>query len=309
MIIDCHMHSWKYPDHFNREAMLRNQPARRRGWTEDRFKQMWDSPIERYIAEMDGVVDKAILMGLKSWDTFGVDIPNEYLADIVKKYPDKFAWCCCVNPTEEGALEEVRHCVEDLGAIGLGEIGPSYGGFLANDERCFPIYDKAQEWGIPLVIHCGPSQPRNLRMVYGDPLQVDDIAINFPELKIVICHLGYYKYEDAIFLIQKHENVFGDISWLASISGLERSTLSRYLPVVEFPYYHLLYPLLYYFAQTFGPTDKLLWGTDWTASPPKQSIQILTNLNEVLRKYNLPEIPQMALDNILYENWKKVFKL
>ncbi len=145
-------------------------------------------------------------------------------------------------------------------------------------------------------------------MSYANVLDVDDVAIKFPELKIVICHLGYYKYEDAVFLMQKHENVFADISWLVSIAGVERSTLPRYLPVVPFPYYHLLHPLLYYFSQTFGPTDKLLWGTDWSASPPKDAINILTNINEISRKYNLPEIPEASIHNILHENWKKVFK-
>lgn len=309
MIVDCHVHFWRYPQHFNKEAMLANQPRRRRDWAEEKFQAMWDNPPEGYLAEMDGVVEKAIILGLKSWATFGVETPNDWLAEIVQRYPDKFAWCCCVVPTQEGAVEEVERCVKEKGAVGIGELGPAYGAYYANDERCFPVYKKAMELGVPVVIHASPSQPARLRMAYGDIYAVDDIAIRFPELKIVIAHMGYYKYEDALHLVQKHENVFADISWLAGIAGLDRRAIPRYLPVVNFPYYHWLHPLLYYFSQTWGPTDKLLYGTDWAAVSPKEGVAILMGVNETLRKYNLPEIPEKSLHNILEENWKKVFDL
>lgn len=308
MLVDCHIHAWRYPEHFNKEAMLANQPPRRRSWPDEKFKKMWDMPIENYLPQMEGLVDKAILQGLKAWGTQGIDIPNEYIANLVKQYPNKFAWCCCVIPTEEGAVEEVEKCVKEWGAIGVGELGPGYGGYRANDERAFGVYEKAVELGVPVIIHAGPGKPRNFRMSGADVWAIDDIAIAFPELKIVIAHMGGYTYQDTIWLMQKHENVFADVSLLVRDSGLDRSMLSRYLPVVEYPYFHLFYPLLYYFSQTFGPTDKLLWGTD-SASPPQKSFDILMNINDYLRKYNLPEIPQQSINNIVYENWKKVFNL
>jgi hypothetical protein len=52
MILDCHMHSWRYPQHFRRDVMLANQPARRRGWSEAQFTDMWDLPIEAYLQEV-----------------------------------------------------------------------------------------------------------------------------------------------------------------------------------------------------------------------------------------------------------------
>jgi hypothetical protein len=61
----------------------------------------------------------------------------------------------------------------------------------------------------------------------------------------VICHLGYNRYEDAAFIIAKHPNVYADISWLPQLAGFDRSALSRYLPQVEYGYYHLVHPLLH----------------------------------------------------------------
>jgi hypothetical protein len=308
MIVDCHIHVWRYPDHFNKEAMLANQPRRRRDWPDEKFKRMWDMPIESYLPQMEGIVEKAIVQGQKSWDTYGVDVPNEYIAQIVGKYPDKLNWCCCVVPTEPGAAVEVEKCVKEWGAIGVGELGPGYAGYRANDEKCFPVYEKVQELGVPVIFHAGPGKPKKFRMSSANVLDLDDIAITFPDLKIVIAHMGGYKYEDAIYLLQKHENVFADISLLVRDSGMDRSMLSSYLPVVEFPYFHLLHPLLYYFTQTFGPTDKLIWATD-SAGPPKVSYDILVNINTILRKYKLPEIPQDSITKIFHENWKKVFNI
>jgi len=307
MIVDCHVHSWRYPDHFNRDAMLANQPPPARSWPDEKFKLMWDNPIDRYLEVMDGYVDRAVLVGMKSWDTLGIDVPNEYLAGIVKQHPDKLSWCCCVIPTEAGAADEVEKCVKEWGAVGIGEIAPAYGGYHANDKRAYPVYEVCQALDVPMIIHAGPGHPRRLRMKYGNVLAIDDIAIDFPDLRIVICHLGYYKYEDAAFLMAKHDNVFGDISWLPKLSGLERSTLPRDLPVVTHPYFHYAYPLLYALTQPFGTTDKLIFGTDWSSSPPQKAIDLLKGVNDYLTEYGLPMIPEETISSILSENWKKVF--
>ena len=70
---------------------------------------------------------------------------------------------------------------------------------------------------------------------------VDDVAIQFPSLKIVICHLGYYRYEETCYLVAKHPNVYADISWLCGIAGLEKPTVGVVTsPQVDYPVFHLL---------------------------------------------------------------------
>ncbi len=289
--------------------MLANQPERRRGWSDEKFKQMLDQPVDGYLPLMEGVVNRAILVGQKARMTSGVDIPNEYLAQVARQHPDKLSWCCCVSPDEPGAADEVEKCVKELGAIGVGELNPIHWQTYANDPKAYPIYEVCQSLDVPIVIHVGGTSQldRRLRIKYGDVLALDDIAIDFPHLKIVICHLGYYKYEDASFLVQKHENVFADISYLPSAAGLERTILSRQMPVVNFPYIHYVYPLLYNLSQAYGGADKLIFGTDWGVSKPKEAIEALRGINNYLRKYDLPLIPGQTLENILQENWKKVF--
>lgn len=308
MILDCHMHAWRYPQHFNREVMLANQPERRHGWPEERFKEMWELPVERYLDEMRrSEVGRALLLGLKAGATLGIEVDNAYLAEAAGQYPEYLAWACCVTPTEPGAAEEVERCVRDLGAAAVGELGPVYGGFRADDPRCFPVWEAARDLDVPLLIHAGPAQARWAHLKYGDLYAVDEIAIRFPSLRIVICHLGYNRYEDAAFIIAKHPNVYADISWLPQLAGFDRSALSRYLPQVEYGYYHLVHPLLYYFTQTFGQTDKLIWGTDFPAGSPLAGLETVRGINRWLDEHKLPKIPEEALNRLLHENWRKVF--
>lgn len=308
MILDCHMHSWRYPQHFDREVMLANQPPRRRGWSEEQFKQMWELPVEHYLEEMKGSdVAKALLLGLKAGATLGIDVANEYLAGLVRDRPDPLAWGCCVTPTEPGAAAEVERCVNEMGAAAVGELGPVYGGFRLDDPTCFPVWEVARDLDVPLVVHAGPAQARWGHLKYGDLMAVDEVAIQFPDLRIVICHLGYHRYEEAAFLVAKHENVYADISWLPQLAGFDRRALSRYLPQVEHGYYHLIHPLLYYFTQTFGLTDKLLWGTDFPAGSPGRSIETLMGINSWLDQRHLPKLPEESLRRMLHETWRKVF--
>jgi len=299
MLVDTHMHIWKYPDHFNAERIAHTAAT---------GPGVGTCTLEEYLAEAEGIVDKAIINGVAAWNTLGIHTSNDFLAEEVKKYPGKFAWMCVVIPTEKGAVEEVERCVTELGAVGLGEMASGYGEYRINDKRCYPVYEKAVELGVPLCIHGGYIYQGNVRLSNCNILDIDDIAIDFPELKIVINHMGWPKYEDACFLLQKHKNVFADVSCLARLSGLDRIVPGR--PVVDFPYFHFLFPLLYYFSQTAGnwDPDKILWGTDWRATHVRESFEMMENLNDMLKKCNLPEIPQLSIDKILYENWKKVFK-
>ncbi|MFQ5899869.1 MAG: amidohydrolase family protein [Candidatus Methylomirabilia bacterium] len=308
MILDCHMHSWRYPRHFNRDVMLANQPPRRRVWSEEQFAQMWELPVERYLEEMKGSeVGKALLLGLKAGSTLGIEVDNDYLAGLVRQRPELLAWACCVTPTEAGAAAEVERSVRELGAVAIGELGPVYGSFRVDDPNCFSVWEVARDLDVPLVIHAGPAQARWGHLKYGDLMAVDEIAIQFPDLTIVICHLGYHRYEEAAFLVAKHENVYADISWLPQLAGFDRRALSRYLPQVEYGYYHLIHPLLYSFTQTFGLTDKLLWGTDFPAGAPAKSIESLIGINAWLDQHSLPRIPRESLHRMLHENWQKVF--
>ncbi len=316
MIVDCHMHSWIYPDHFNREVMLTNLPERRRHESEEWYKKIWDAPLENYWKEAEQAgVEKAILSATRFPFTLGVATPNDWLAEQAKRYPDKMAWACGVNPTEPTAPAEIERCVKELGAIAIGELGTCYEHYYVNDIRCFPVYEKAIELDIPIIHHCGWTGSAEKGLIkYGDLVNLDEVAMKYPELKIVICHMGVPQYRTAILLMNKYKNVYADLAFMAHSGDLDRSITPKYLPFVHFPFYGYLEPLLYYFSQVSAVrgTDKILWGSDWlggNGTLVKSEVDAISQVNPELKKLGLPEIPEQSLHNILHENWKKLFKL
>jgi predicted TIM-barrel fold metal-dependent hydrolase len=295
--------------------MLKNLPEKRRNESEEWYKKAWNAPLENYLKEAeDAGVDKGILNAVRFPFSLGVITPNDWLAEQGKKFPDRIEWACGVNPVDLTAAREVERCVKELGAIAVGELGSCYEYYYVNDIRNFPFYEKCIELDVPIIHHCstcGPETPTSM-MKYGDLVNVDEVAIKYPELKIVIAHMGVSSYRTCVELMCKHKNIFADISAMAWMGGLNRAITPKYLPFVECPFFSYLEPILLYFSQTsmIGGTDKLIWGSDWVGGNGtlvKQEVDAVSRINPELRKIGFPEIPEKSLHNILHENWKKVF--
>jgi predicted TIM-barrel fold metal-dependent hydrolase len=145
-----------------------------------------------------------------------------------------------INPfTTCNAVEELDRCVSDYGFSGL-KLYPTYQHFYPNDNRLFPLYQRAQELGIPIMFHTGSSVFPNALLKYGDPLALDEIAVFFPNLTIIQAHSGRgFWYDRAFFLSTLHENVFMDIT------GLPPQNLLTYFPELE------------------KNKERILFGSDW----------------------------------------------
>ncbi|MBI4298587.1 MAG: amidohydrolase family protein [Chloroflexi bacterium] len=301
-ILDCHVHTWLYPDHYPGDVFLKFIGGRPPGLSEAQFKEASTRRAPRILKEMkEAGVDKALVVGLKSGTTLGMDVPNEFVAKEVKSYPDKLSWACAVNFLDPNAPAEVERCVKDLGAVALGEIGPGYGFFRIDDERCFPVYEVVRSLDVPMCIHAGPTIPSNTMLKYTDLEALDSVCANFPELKIVLCHFGEPHCEEAAHLMAKHTNLYADISMLPFAAGI--STI--FPTTVSYPYFALDHPLLFYFSVPARNRDKLIFGSD--VQHPKEAIEGFQGVNPRLEKMGLPKIPQDAFDRIFHENWKQVF--
>jgi uncharacterized protein len=312
MIVDTHMHLYRYPEHYVKEVHFADSPEMLKV-SDDKLKPIWDVPPERYLKAAEGVIDKAILVaGVGFGKTEGVEIPNDYVASVVKQYPKMFVGLGSVDPMAgiPAAIKELERCVKELGFIGLKFSTPTQC-FHANDPMVYPIYAKAQELGIVLQIHPGYLFSPRTRMKYANVIDIDDVAVDFPELKIHICHLGFYFYTETLALLQKNKNVFADLSVLPALAGLDRQAVAWNRPVIDDnPYYDWLYPLLRAFSTSTGnnPADKLLFATDYPMQNPKQTVEIIKNTSQLLKERNLPVIPRASLDAILNRNWKKIYK-
>jgi len=205
-----------------------------------------------YLEAMDEAgVDQVIILG-KDYGLLG-DSRNDNLADedaaaFVKSHPERFIGFTAVHPDRQSTanLERIDRAVNTFGLRGI-KLNPA-SGFYPNDERLYPIYKKASVLGLPVVIHMGVKPPsEGSRLKYCHPIYIDDIAVDFPDLKLVIAHAAYPWVEDLIMAGLYAPNVSVDIS-----------TLNQIEDVLGYP---VVLPTLQKLVQSLGAA-RVVFGSD-----------------------------------------------
>jgi predicted TIM-barrel fold metal-dependent hydrolase len=225
-----------------------------RRWTHGALPQ-GEPPIATTIDAMEaGGVDLAVL---SAWvGPRGELISNDELASFVRAAPERFAGVGSVDisrPRE--AVREIRRCVRDLGFKAI-RLLPWLWERPPTHARFYPVYDECCELGVPFctqVGHTGPLMPSEV----GRPIPyIDQVAIDFPELRIVCGHIGYPWTEEMIAVATKHPNIFIDTS---------AYTVRRY-PAA----------LVAYLAA--HGRDKVMFGTNWPMIAPRKALEGLDGL-------------------------------
>lgn len=120
----------------------------------------------------------------------GFNVTNDYVAEFVDKKREKYIGFLSVDPHEPDFMEELERAYFDLGLKGI-KLSPIYQGFHPTYERAMRIYSFAEEHGLPILMHQGATFPREAPLKYAHPEMLEDIAIVFPELRMIIAHLGH----------------------------------------------------------------------------------------------------------------------
>ncbi|MFQ6016305.1 MAG: amidohydrolase family protein [Anaerolineae bacterium] len=233
-IIDFHIHPTKY-EIYQQSAV--DFIMKVIGKTEEFMEEM-STPASVVKMLQDCGVDYAVVLAEYSPVTTGV-LGNEAIVEFCRDH-DCLIPFASINPymTLDPA-KELERCVRELGCKGL-KLYPTYNQFYPNDSRMYPVYATAQRLGIPVMFHTGSSVFRGARMKYGDPLLLDDIAVDFPDLVILQVHSGRgFWYDRAFFLAKLHPNVYMEIA------GLPPQKLLDYFPDLE------------------RNADKIVFGSDW----------------------------------------------
>jgi predicted TIM-barrel fold metal-dependent hydrolase len=163
-------------------------------------------PIEATVDHMDEAgVGFALLSAW--WGPAGPIIPNDEVAAIVSRWPDRFVGVAAVDllrPAE--AVRELRRCVRDLGFKAL-RVVPWLWGLPPNDRHYYPLYVECIELGIPFCYQTGHTGPLRVSET-GRPIPyIDEVALTFPELVIVGGHIGYPWTEEMVAVANKYPNV------------------------------------------------------------------------------------------------------
>jgi predicted TIM-barrel fold metal-dependent hydrolase len=170
--------------------------------------------LEETIAQLkEAGIDHAVIAASDVETTHGRKVPNERIAELCKKHSDIFVFGFAGSDPHKGmaAVRELEHAIKDLGLKGC-YVNPWYHQIKANDRRYYLLYEKCAELNIPVSLHTASSLDYTISMDYGNPAHIDDVAVDIPELKIIMRHPCWPWVSQGIAVAYRHPNVYIDIS-------------------------------------------------------------------------------------------------
>jgi predicted TIM-barrel fold metal-dependent hydrolase len=272
MIVDIHTHAMRYPDHLS-DAFVREADLAR-GFHIDLTVE-----LDAYMKAMSAV-DRCVVFEMKARHT-GFYVPNEWIAGFAARAPEKLIPFMSIDPTEADHIEDFDNSLHHLKMRGV-KLAPMYANFDPTDTKLDAIYQRASDHRLPILFHAGTTFCQYAPLKYTRPALWDEVAMRFPDLKIILAHLGHPFEGEALVTARKHPNLYLDLSAL------------YYRP------WQLYNSLI--LAQEYRVTHKILFGSDFPFATPGDSIEGLHSLNGMVEGTNLPRVSQTALDEIIHRD-------
>lgn len=171
-------------------------------------------PLDVLLRELDiAGLEKAVVVPIDATSTRGTTVySNEQIAELCRM-SDRLIGFASVDPHNDAAADALSRAVEDLGLRGL-KLASGMQEFYPDDKKLFPLYERAAALEIPILFHAGMSWEPGSRLKYGHPLRFEDVAAEFPKLKMVLAHLAWPWVTEAVALCLKYPNVYLDTSAL-----------------------------------------------------------------------------------------------
>jgi uncharacterized protein len=268
-ILDCHVHLNNYNE-INTEKKFLS--------LEERLKALLGSM-------QNNNIDYSLILTSYRVDK---DRPSTYqIIDSVKKHSSRLGVVAGFSIDNHNCedLENYRECLKD-GLIKGIKLYCGYEHYYPYDERYQRVYDMCIEYGAPLMIHTGDTFSHTAKIKYSHPLNIDEVAVDNPELKIIMCHLGNPWITDCQEILYKNRNVYADVSGLF-VGNFSLSVESYYIGKIK--------ELLNY----VGAPHRLLYGSDWPLSDMSSYLIFVQSL----------QLSQESNDLLMFKNAKSVFKL
>ncbi len=143
---------------------------------------------------------------------------------------------------------------------------PGYDHYPINDPSLETVFRIAAKHDVPVMIHTGDTYSRTAKVRMAHPLLVDDVAVDYPDVKFVMCHVGNPWFQDAAEVLYKNDNVYADISGLTL--GEFSYEFERYVAM-------RLKDMIAYMGD---PGRQLLYGSDWPLVKMKPYLAFLDEL-------------------------------
>jgi predicted TIM-barrel fold metal-dependent hydrolase len=248
----------------------------------DELHRIMKSPPD-LLRRMDAEgVDRAVLVNYPSPDLMGfTERVNEYVAQYCQAAPDRLIPMGGVHPRlTADTAGEVRRAA-DMGVRAL-KVHPPHmavepNAYLFGLDALRALYEEAQRLKLPVMIHTGTSIFPGARSRTGEPMAIDDVAVDFPALTIILAHGGRPLWMDqAIFLVRRFPQVYMDVS---SIPPRR---------------------ILHYFPRLAEVADKVLYGSDWPAPG-------VPSMGGNLGEFRALDLPAAAQQKMLQDNPQRIF--
>src|SRR6478752_2750861 len=273
MIIDVHSHAWRYPDHFTDD--FRQQARRARAGVEvdltvrfEDYQQAASEPV------------RTIVFGGKARQS-GLWVDDQYVADYVAAHPGQLLGFLSLDPTQPGWEEEMRFGHQELKLRGI-KLMPMYAGFRPDESRLDALWGYAQRHHLPVLLHTGTTFVAQAPLEFTLPRHLDSVATRFPDVPIIMAHLGHPYEGECVVTARKHPHLFADISAL------------HYRP---WQFYISLM-----LVQEYGIWDKVLFGTDYPFTNVAATLAGLRSLNQMLAGTALPRLSEEAIERMIYRD-------
>lgn len=214
--------------------------------------------LEDMLKRLDAAgIERAFLVAAKAGQTghaASFHVPYEIVFDAVRQYPDRFSGLAGIDPTQGmDGVRELQRAVEEMGFIGA-HIYPHWFELAPDHAKYYPFYAKCVELDIPVQLQVGQSlvySPKNPKRSVGQPICLDAVACDFPELKLIGIHIGIPWTQEMIAMAWKHRNVF---------IGTDAHS-PKYWP-----------PEFVHYINTYGQ-DKVMFGTDFPVLGFERTVQ------------------------------------
>ncbi len=231
------------------------------------FVQRWINELERY-----GITRIGMMVGPEAWNEF---------SEAMKRFPGKFYGYANINPLLPDAEEQARFVIRDLGFHGY-KLYPVLHNFHTYDEEAYKIYEIADELNVPVLHHFGISIGAGVNLRYGNPLDLQPAARDFPRVHFGIAHLGAGMFRETLLLFYQQDNIYVDTSG--------SNVWMRYIP-----YPSDLKAVMKRALEAGGP-ERIVFGTDSSMFPRGFRYDILDKQLRIFRELN-----------VSYEDLEKIF--
>lgn len=297
MIIDVHRHMWSVLERHYDTFSGMELPGRVKP---DVPTFDWERTTHEMVEEMDEAgVDKTVLFvadfAARLGDPpFAIGAENQLIVDASKLYPERIIPFFGIDPRRPGAADMFGQAIKDWGVKGI-KLHPAVG-YFPNEAACYSIYELAAASDIPVLFHAGPCSYPHLYSRHTHPLEFDQVATDFPNLRIIIAHAAGDWWEEALTVFYGRPNVVMDLSaWQLRIQDqpeVSIRAIGKMRDVVGM--------------------QRVLFGTDFPVFRPmlslKDTVQMFRDLPALGAEYGV-DFNDKEVDGLLGDNAKHFLKL